>query len=72
MPHVVVLRGVLSKRYAAMNISAWVSSIRYGLEATVFSCRVCSQSADLKRVFDTIRNDPKLTAERFETEVLKQ
>jgi hypothetical protein len=22
----------------------------------------------LKRVFDTIRNDPKLTAERFETE----
>lgn len=73
VPHVVVLRGVLAKRYASMNVAAWVSpggreqGTRHRADKTVLP-----QSPDLKRIFDTIRDDPKKTAERFETEVLKK
>ncbi|GAA5857265.1 hypothetical protein JCM8547_009406 [Rhodosporidiobolus lusitaniae] len=50
VPHVVVLRGLLTKAYTARGIPGW--------------------SPELKKTFDTIRDDPKKTGQRFENEVL--
>ncbi|BGP12911.1 hypothetical protein JCM10213v2_000828 [Rhodosporidiobolus nylandii] len=52
VPHVVVLRGVLTKTYAARGIASW--------------------SPELKKTFDTIRENPNKIGSRFENEVLSR
>lgn len=75
VPHVVVLRGVLNKAYTARGISSWVRPLPHTHTPPPEALPDALddlQSPELKKIFDTIRSDPKKTGERFEKEVLSQ
>lgn len=70
VPHVVVLRGVLSKRYASMNIASWVRMLRKpetALSDLLTSrnlCRVPSSSVSSKRSGTTRSEQPSASKPR--------
>jgi hypothetical protein len=73
VPHVVVLRGILNKSYQARGIAPWVGAAFSSLStSSLLTHPDFPQGPELKRVFDTIRDDPKKTGDRFVNEVLKR